>query len=55
MERGLYRKLNKGMCYWCYYQEFPCESKKINHRRACIKCRKEATKNKKKNLINDID
>ena len=43
MGRADYRKLDKGRCTGCDHPAwFP--SKNVNPKRACIKCRKEATK-----------
>ena len=52
MERGAYRKLNKGICRYCDHPVYaPCEN--VNPKRACIKCRKEMTKRNKAILATD--
>ena len=47
--RGLYRKLKKKICEGCDHPVYaPC--KKINPKRACIKCRKEMTRLKSRQM-----
>lgn len=48
MNRANYRKLKKGRCVGCDHPAW-CPSKNVNPKRACIKCRKEATKRNKEN------
>ena len=43
MKRALYRRLSKGRCRGCDYPMW-CPSKKVNAKRACIKCKKQSTK-----------
>lgn len=48
MNRANYRKLKKGRCVGCDHPAW-CPSKNVNPKRACVKCRKEATKRNKEN------
>lgn len=43
MTRSLYRKHSTHKCRGCDYPAW-CPSKRINAKRACIKCRKNSTK-----------
>ena len=46
MNRANYRKLKKGRYIGCDHPAW-CPSKNVNPKRACVKCRKEATKRNK--------
>ena len=43
MHRGLYRKGDKGKCRYCDHPVY-APSKNVNPKRACIKCRKNSTR-----------
>lgn len=45
-QKALYRKSNGGMCDGCDHPAY-APSKNVNPKRACKKCQKQATRNKK--------